>query len=95
MVRRPYPSDALVDTPDRLVRFHEPLAARIPQQLSLLKNLQRLQLPHADRLLSPINVVSDYYWVFSRSRRYCDFDFGVRFGEVAKVTLDEAPREEC
>ena len=69
MIRTPDASHTLIDT---LHRLRDPLIllpARISQQLRLLQNLVLLQIPHADRLLAPIDVVSDYDGVFAWSRR--------------------------
>lgn len=90
MVRRPDTSDRVVDTLDRLGNPLELLSARVPQQLNLLEDLQRLQVAHADGLLLAVDVVADYDGVLIGSRRHGDFDLGVCGGELGEDGLEEA-----
>lgn len=56
----------------------------LEQQLAFLSYLLHLQIPHADRFLSAVDVVSAQDRVFVRTRRDVDADFGVRFAQVGK-----------
>lgn len=58
MVRRPDTSHTFVQTRDRLLGSLQFLSAGFLEQVGLLKDLLRLQVPHTNRLLSTIDVMA-------------------------------------
>lgn len=88
MVRGPDASDTLVDTRDGLLGALQLLSAGLLQQIGLLAYLLRLEIPHANRLLPSVDVVSLDYGVLVWPRRYPDFDLRVCFREGRKVVFE-------
>jgi hypothetical protein len=89
MMRTPNPSNTLVQTPHGLPDPLQLLPIRIPQQRRLLHNLTGLQIPHANRLLSSVDVGTFDDWVFPRARGDGDFDLGVGGCEGGEAMFDE------
>jgi hypothetical protein len=88
VVRGPDASDTLVDTRDGLLGALQLLSAGLLQQIGLLAYLLRLEIPHANRLLPSVDVVSLDYRVLVWPRRYPDFDLRVCFREGREVVLE-------
>lgn len=56
MIRRPDTSNTLVQTRDRLLGILQLLPTGLLEQVRLLKDLFRFEVPYAYRLFSPIDV---------------------------------------
>lgn len=93
MIRRPDTPNTLVKTPNRLPVALQFLPTSLPEQGGLLAYLLRLEIPHTDRLLSPVDVLALDNRVFLRSRGYADFNLGVCSGERWEVVLDVGTKE--
>lgn len=93
VVRTPDTSNTLVDTLNWLGNPLQLLSARIAQQLCLLQHLFLLQVSHADCLLAAVDVVADYYWVFSWSRGNGHFDLGIRGCELGEGVAEKGAVE--
>lgn len=89
MIRRPNPTNTLINTRHRLLRLLQLLATRLPKQIRLLQNLLRLEIAHANRLLPSVDVEARHDGVFSWSRRDSDFDLRVLFCEGREVVAEE------
>lgn len=90
MIRRPDPSDTLVDTGDGLVGAFQLLAAGLLEQIGLHGYLMGLEIAHADRLLSSVDVVASENRMLARSWGNMDFDLGVflsKEGEVVRQVV--------
>lgn len=87
MIRRPDTSNALVQTLNRLVDALQFLPASLSEQSDLLGDLIRFKIPHADHLLSPIDVDASNNGVLSGPWGYADFNLRVGLGEGCKVVF--------
>jgi len=89
MKRAPNPPNTLIRTPHRPRHPPQLLPTRIPQQLHLPQYLAPLQIPHAHRLLAPVDVRAPHERVAVRPRRDVDFDLWVRGGEAGERSFEE------
>lgn len=90
MIRRPDPSNTLVDTGDGPVGAFQLLATRLFEQIGLLGYLMGFEIAHADRLLSSVDVVASENRMLARSWGNMDFDLGVflsKEGEVVRQVV--------
>ncbi len=81
--------DALVDAGDGFVHPLVLLPGRVPQQLRLLQDLRRLEVPHAYGSLPSVDVVADHDGMLRRPRRDGKLDLRILGGEFRQVELDE------
>lgn len=89
MIRRPDTTHALIETAHGLRLSPILLAAGLLQQDHLLQDLIGLHVPHADRLLPAVDIVTAHDGVFFGSRRYPEFDLGVLPCELGEEGLNE------
>lgn len=89
MERRPDTSDTLVKTGNRLLGALELLPTSLLEQHGLVEDLLRLQIAHADGLLTAVDVLALDDGVLVRSWRDPDFDLRVCFGERGECVFEE------
>lgn len=66
MIRRPNTPDTLVQTRDGLLCPLQLLPAGLLEQVCLLEDLFRFEIPYADRFFSPVDVMALYDGMFVR-----------------------------
>ena len=90
VVGTPDTSDTLVGTLDRLLELLDLLAARVPQDLSLLQNFERLHVPDTNRSLAAVDEVAHEDGMLGWSWRHCELDLGMRSRELWENGFDKA-----
>lgn len=89
MVRIPDASYTLVQALNWLLQLRRLLASACTEQLRLLQHLTLVQIPHANRLLLAIYVVTPDDRMFLGPWGDSDLDCRIAFSELCEVVLEE------
>lgn len=93
MVRRPYASDTLVNTLNRLVHPLVDHTSRVPQQLNLVKDLVWVHTSQTHGSVLAVDIMCDDCGMFLWSGRHGNLDLGVTGGELWEMSLKEGAKE--